>query len=151
MIQTSDEGYVVSGWTSALKGFNGLSSYMFLIKLVLTNMHWNSSYEGLGDSNALFVVQTDTSGYTTAGTTRSAEEYSHYDIWFAQLDPSGVLKSLSPIPTAPAPETSPTVPEFTSTAVLALAVITCVVALTLKRRQALSGNRLFKLKVASSR
>jgi hypothetical protein len=92
VIQTSDGGYAVSGWTSSLKGFAGLSSYMFLIKVdVNGNMQWNSTYEGLGDNNALFVVQTDDGGYAMAGTTRSTDEEAHYDIWFAKVDASGEI------------------------------------------------------------
>ena len=92
MIQTSDGGYAVTGWTSSLKGFPGLSSYMFLIKVdVNGNIQWNSTYEGLGDNKALFAVQTDDGGYAMAGTTRSTDEGAHYDIWFARVDASGAI------------------------------------------------------------
>jgi len=91
MVQTSDGGYAVSGWTSSLKGFAGLSSYMFLIKVdVNGNIQWNSTYEGLGDNIDLFAVQTDDGGYAMAGTTKSTDEGAHYDIWFAKVDASGV-------------------------------------------------------------
>jgi len=97
MIQTSDGGYAVTGWTSSLKGFPGLSSYMFLIKVdVNGNIQWNSTYEGLGDNNALFAVQTDDGGYAMAGTTRSTDEGAHYDVWFAKVDASG-----EPVPEFP--------------------------------------------------
>jgi len=92
LIRTSDGGYAVSGWTSSLKGFAGFSSYMFLIKVdVNGNIQWNSTYEGLGDSKALFAVQTDDGGYAIAGTTRSTDEGTHYDIWFARVDASGAI------------------------------------------------------------
>jgi hypothetical protein len=97
MIQTSDGGYAVTGWTSSLKGFPGLSSYMFLIKVdVNGNIQWNSTYEGLGDNNDLFAVQTDDGGYALAGTTRSSYENAYYDIWFAKVDAEG-----EPIPEFP--------------------------------------------------
>jgi len=90
LIQTSDGGYAVTGWTESLDGFAGFSSYVFLVKVDLNGkIQWNRTYEGLGDSKALFAVQTDDGGYVMAGTTRSTDEDAHYDIWFAKVDSSG--------------------------------------------------------------
>jgi len=91
LIQTSDGGYAVTGWTDSLDGFANFSSYLFLVKVDLNgNIQWNSTYEGLGDSKTLFIVQTDDGGYAMAGTTQSTNEGAHYDIWFAKVDASGV-------------------------------------------------------------
>ena len=90
LIQTSDGGYAVTGWTESLDGFAGFSSYMFLVKADLNGkIEWNSTYDGLGDSKALFAVQADDGGYAMAGTTRSTDEDAHYDVWFAKVDASG--------------------------------------------------------------
>jgi len=92
LIQTSDGGYAVSGWTSSLDGLFGFRNYLFLVKVDLNgNIQWNSTYEGLGDSKALFAVQTDDGGYAMAGTTRFTDEGTHYSIWFAKVDASGEI------------------------------------------------------------
>jgi len=118
IIQTSDGGYAVTGWTSSWTGFPGLSSYMFLIKVdVNGNIQWNSTYEGLGDNNDLFAVQTDDGGYALAGTTRSSYENAYYDIWFAKADTEG-----EPIP------------EFPTWIILPLFLMTSLVAIIVKKR-----------------
>jgi len=118
MIQTSDGGYAVTGWTSSLKGFPGLSSYMLLIMIDADgNMQRIKTYEGLGDSHALFVVQTDDGGYALAGTTRSSYEGAYYDVWFAEVDASG-----------------DPVPEFPSWLILPLFLMASLVAIIVKKR-----------------
>jgi len=98
LIQTSDGGYAVTGWTESLDGLFGFRNYFFLVKVDLNgNIQWNSTYEGLGDSKALFAVQTEDGGYAMAGTTKSTDEEAYYDIWFAKVDASG-----EPIPEFPA-------------------------------------------------
>jgi len=118
LIQTSDGGYAVTGWTDSLDGYAGMSSYVFLVKVdVNGNIQWNSTYTGLGESKALFAVQTDDGGYAMAGTTRSTDEEAYYDIWFAKVDASG-----EPIP------------EFPAWIILPLTMITTLVAIVVKRR-----------------
>ncbi len=118
MIQTSDGGYAVTGWTESLAGFAGFRSYLFLVKVDLNgNIQWNSSYTGLGDSKALFVVQTDDGGYALAGTTRSTDEGAHYDIWFAKVDSSGEV-----------------IPEFPSWAILPVLFIASLTVILGRKR-----------------
>lgn len=118
MIQTSDGGYVVTGWTSSLGGFPGLSSYMLLIMIDADgNMQRIKTYEGLGDSNALFAVQTDDGGYALAGTTRSTYQGAYYDVWFAEVDASG-----------------DPVPEFPSWLIIPLFLTASLAAIIVKKR-----------------
>jgi len=118
MIQTSDGDYAVTGWTSSLKGFPGLSSYMFLVTIDADgNMKRIKTYEGLGDNNAFFVVQIEDGGYAMAGTTRSTDWGAHYDVWFAKVDASGEP-----------------VPEFPSWLILPLFLMASLVAIIVKKR-----------------
>ena len=120
LIQTSDGGYAITGWTDSLDGYAGMSSYLFLVKVdVNGNIQWNSTYEGLGDNKALFAVQTDNGGYAMAGTTRSTDEGSHYDIWFTKVDPYGAI-----------------IPEFSSWIILPLLIIAPLAGLIYKKRLA---------------
>lgn len=119
LIQTRDEGYAVTGWTESLDGLYGFRNYLFLVKVDLNgNIQWNSTYEGLGDSKALFAVQTDDGGYALAGTTRTTEEGAYYDIWFAKVDSSGEI-----------------IPEFPSWVILPLTMIATLIAAVMKRRR----------------
>ena len=118
MIQTSDGGYAVTGWTESLDGLFGFRNYFFLVKVDLNgNIQWNSTYTGLGDSKALFAIQTEDGGYAMSGTTKSTDEEAYYDVWFAKVDASG-----EPIP------------EFPAWIILPLTMITTLVAIVVKRR-----------------
>ncbi|MHC3128479.1 MAG: hypothetical protein IBV52_00160 [Candidatus Bathyarchaeota archaeon] len=128
LIQTSDGGYAVTGWTSSLKGFPGLSSYMFLVTIDADgNMKRIKTYEGLGDNNALFVVQIEDGGYAMAGTTRSTDWGAHYDVWFAKVDASGEP-----------------VPEFPSWIILPLFLMASLVAIIVKKRMPKAVNKNIK-------
>ncbi|MCJ7614489.1 hypothetical protein MUO71_07000 [Candidatus Bathyarchaeota archaeon] len=90
MIQTSDGGYAVSGYTSSLGNYLGMYSYIHLVKVDFNGTkQWVRNYDGLGDNHALFVVETDDGGYAVAGTTQSPDEGAHYEIWFTKADTSG--------------------------------------------------------------
>ncbi|MCW4015575.1 MAG: hypothetical protein NWF06_04325 [Candidatus Bathyarchaeota archaeon] len=118
MIQTNDEGYMVSGWTSSLNSFPGLSNYMFLIKIDTNgNIQWNSTYLGLGDSTALFVLQTDNGDYALTGTTKPTDDETEYKIWFATVNAHGDY-----------------IPEFPTGVILPLFVIATSAALFYKKR-----------------
>lgn len=119
LIPTSDEGYAITGWTDSLDGYAGMSSYLFLVKVdVNGNIQWNSTYEGLGDNKALFAVQTDNGGYAMAGTTRSTDEGSHYDIWFTKVDPYGAI-----------------IPEFPSWTPLLIMLVAVLFAVAIYKRK----------------
>jgi hypothetical protein len=123
MIRTSDGGYAVTGWTESLDGLFGFRNYFFLVKIDLNgNIQWNSTYEGLGESKALFAVQTDDGGYAMAGTTRSTDEGTNYDVWFAKVDAEGAI-----------------IPEFQSWIILPLLLTAALAIIVSKQR--LTKNR----------
>lgn len=92
LIQTNDNGYLVSGYTSSLGNYPGLYSYFHLAKVDSDgSLKWVKNYDGLGDNKALFVVETDDDNYAIAGTTQTTEEGAHFDIWFARIDRNGAI------------------------------------------------------------
>lgn len=117
LIQTNDGGYIITGATDSRAGY--FHSYMFLIKVdVDGNIHWNSTYDGLGDNKALFAVEINDGGYAMAGTTRSTDEGAHYDIWFARVDASGAI-----------------IPEFPSWTPMLILLTLLAVALAIYKRR----------------
>jgi hypothetical protein len=117
LIQTND-GYAVTGSTDSLEGYAGFRSYLFLVTVDLSgNIQWNNTYNGLGDNNALFVMQDDDGGYVLAGTTKTTDEETYYDIWFSKADATGKI-----------------IPEFPSWTILPLLVSTMVVVIVYKKK-----------------
>jgi hypothetical protein len=86
VIQTSDGGYALAGYTDSF----GAGSFDFW--LVKTNssggMLWNQTYGGTGDDEASSVIQTSDGGYALAGYTDSFGAGS-YDFWLVKTDSSG--------------------------------------------------------------
>ncbi|MGD0979599.1 MAG: hypothetical protein ABR962_10740 [Candidatus Bathyarchaeia archaeon] len=85
VIQTSDGGYALAGYTNSF----GAGSYDFW--LVKTNssgsMMWNQTYGGSGDDEATCVIQTST-GYALTGYTNSTGAGDD-DFWLVTTDSSG--------------------------------------------------------------
>jgi predicted secreted protein len=69
VVQTSDGGYALAGFTSSL-GAGGLD--FWLVKTNSTGgMEWNQTYGGTANDGAYSVVQTSDGGYAVAGSTDS--------------------------------------------------------------------------------
>jgi len=118
MIQTGDDGYLVSGATHYLRGFVDLNSFMFLLKIDANgNLQWIKTFDGLGYNDSLFVVETENNSYALAGTTKSPVERTDYDIWFAKTDLQGDV-----------------IPEFTSWMFLALWITVLSAAVIIKKK-----------------
>jgi len=118
MIQTSDGGYAVSGYTGSLGGYPGMYSYMHLVKVDFNGTkRWVRNYDGLGDNHDLFVVETDDGGYAVAGTTQSPDEGAHYEVWFAKADASGE-----------------SIPEFPSWAILPIILLVTLVVTVYRKK-----------------
>jgi hypothetical protein len=85
VIQTSDGGYALAGYTNSF----GAGSYDFwLVKTDSSgNMVWNQTYGGSGDDEAGCVIQTS-NGYALAGITNSTGAGS-YDFWLIRTDSFG--------------------------------------------------------------
>jgi predicted secreted protein len=88
VIQTSDGGYALAGFTDSF----GAGKYDFW--LIKTNssgsMQWNQTYGGTGDEQASSVIQTSDGGFALAGYTDSFGAGS-YDFWLVKTDFSGTM------------------------------------------------------------
>jgi predicted secreted protein len=89
LIQTTDGGYAVAGWTSS-KGAGGAD--FWVIKLdEQGNEIWDRTYGGSGDDGATSLIQTTDGGYAVAGGTYS-KGAGKEDFWVIKLDEKGNLK-----------------------------------------------------------
>jgi predicted secreted protein len=85
LIQTTDTGYAMVGWTYA----NGQD--MLLIKTDASgNTQWNMTYGGTGLENGYALLQSDDGGYVLTGSTNSFGAGGN-DIWLVKVDESGVI------------------------------------------------------------
>ena len=89
LIQTTDGGYAVAGFTSS-KGAGDRD--LWVIKLDNQgNMIWDKTYGGRGNDLALSLIQTTDGGYAVAGYTLS-KGAGRADFWVIKLDAQGNLK-----------------------------------------------------------
>jgi len=86
LIQTSDKGYAVAGWTKSKGAGN---EDIWVIKLDNQgNQIWDRTYGGSGDDEAWPLVQTTDGGYAVAGVTKS-KGAGNVDVWVIKLDNQG--------------------------------------------------------------
>ena len=86
MVQTSDGGYAIAGYTNS-SGAGGADAW--LIKTDQSGNHqWNQTYGGANDDKAAFMVQTSDGGYAIAGYTESFGA-GGADAWLIKTDQSG--------------------------------------------------------------
>ena len=95
IVQTSDTGYALAGWTDSY----GAGGYDFwLVKTDSSGtMLWNKTYGGGGDDVAFSAVQTSDGGYALAGLTDSYSAGS-FDGFLVKTDSSG--NSVMPQPSS---------------------------------------------------
>ncbi len=86
VVQTSDKGYVLAGFTDSF----GAGGYDFwLVKTDASgNMQWNQTYGGTGNDRGECVKQTSDGGYAIAGSTSSFGA-GNDDFWLVKTDPDG--------------------------------------------------------------
>ena len=88
IVQTSDGGYAVAGYTES-KGAGGYD--MWVVKLNARGKRkWNKTFGGSDDDKAYSIVQTSDSGYAVAGYTKS-KGAGKKDMWVLKLDKDGNL------------------------------------------------------------
>jgi hypothetical protein len=91
VVQTSDGGYALAGYTRSFG--EGSGADFWLIKTNATgNMQWNRTY-GVTEfsSYAFSVVQTSDGGYALAGTTKSFGA-GDFDFWLVKTDATGNMQ-----------------------------------------------------------
>jgi uncharacterized delta-60 repeat protein len=86
IIQSSDGGYAVAGWTSS---FGAGSRDIYVVKLDAGgNVQWTKTIGGSSDDAAYSIIQSSDGGYVVAGWTKSFGAGS-YDFYVVKLDSSG--------------------------------------------------------------
>jgi hypothetical protein len=90
LIQTSDGGYALAGWTDS----SGGGGYRFyLVKTDSSgNMLWNKTYGAAGENEAYSVIQTSDGGYALAGYTDSSGA-GGFDFYLVKTDSAGSSSS----------------------------------------------------------
>jgi len=89
MIQTSDGGYALAGYTTS----SGTGGRQFLLVKIDSNgnMIWNQTYGEAGDSEAYSVIQTSDGGYAIAGSTDSAGAGGN-DFYLVKVNANGAME-----------------------------------------------------------
>jgi uncharacterized delta-60 repeat protein len=86
IIQSSDGGYVVAGWTNSF-GAGGWDFYV--VKLDSSgNVVWTKTIGGIGDDQAWSIIQSSDGGYVVAGNTSSFGA-GGWDFYVVKLDANG--------------------------------------------------------------
>ncbi|MGA3192317.1 MAG: hypothetical protein ABSD73_07365 [Candidatus Bathyarchaeia archaeon] len=124
IVQTSDGGYALAGWT----GSYGAGNYDFwLVKTYSSGtMQWSKTYGGGGDDEAFSLVQTSDGGYALAGFTDSYGA-GIYDGFLVKTDSAG--NSVMP----QSPSSFPTL--YLAIVIVAIIVIIAIVAVFIARRR----------------
>jgi hypothetical protein len=95
VIETSDGGYALAGYTGSPDGENttGFDAENWDVLLVKTdqhgNMEWNQTYGGPEDDHARSLVETSDGGYALGGTTTV---FGSTDLWLIKTDAAGFME-----------------------------------------------------------
>lgn len=94
-IQTSDGGFIISGSSDNLNGFNGLQGYLFMCKLTSDgNVQWQTKYNTSTDQNSsLATVQTNDGNYVLAGVVTNTTGIK--TVWFTKASSTGSITAQS--------------------------------------------------------
>ena len=98
VIQTSDNGYIIAGYTNSTDGnvtqFYGGFDFWVLKLTNAGNLMWQKSYGGTGDEQANSIIQTNDGGYAVAGKSNSTtgmitDHRGQNDAWIVKIDALG--------------------------------------------------------------
>jgi hypothetical protein len=113
VVQTSDGGYAIAGWTGSYGAGN---DDVWLVKTdAAGTVQWNQTYGGTSWDDGYSVVETSDGGYAIAGWTGSYGA-GNDDVWLVKTDESGV------------------VPEFQFWIILPLLMLAPLFAVILKKK-----------------
>lgn len=99
--QTSDQGYIVAGYTDSSNGDVGSNNGgrdFWIVKLSSDgNIEWEKTYGGSNTEDAISIKQTSDNGYIAVGYTRSddgdvSEHKGNNDFWIIKLSIDGDLE-----------------------------------------------------------
>jgi hypothetical protein len=89
LIQTSDGGYAITGYT---RSFGAGDKDIYVVKLdAKGNLQWTKTIGGPSDEGGLSLIQTSDGGYAIAGDTKSFGA-GGYDVYVVKLDAKGNLQ-----------------------------------------------------------
>ncbi len=100
IIQTTDAGYIFTGYTNSNDGDvsgNHGSNDVWVVKISATGgMQWQKCYGGTQSDGAASIIRTADSNYVFAGFSYSTDgdvtkNQGHSDVWMAKISPSGSL------------------------------------------------------------
>jgi predicted secreted protein len=124
VVQTSDGGYALAGWTTS---YGAGEADFWLVKTTSNGtMQWNKTYGGAGDDEAFSLVQTSDGGYALAGTTNSYGA-GNYDGFLVKTDSAG--NSVMPQPS------SFSIPYFAIIIVVIVVVVIIIAVVFIVRRR----------------
>ena len=90
IIQTSDGGYAVAGFTS---GFGAVNLDMYITKFEADgSLQWSRTIGGLWREEAFEIIQTTDGGYAIAGYTHTFGQTSDEDMYIVKLDSLGTFQ-----------------------------------------------------------
>ena len=87
LIQTSDDGYAIAGFT---KSFGGGEADVYVVKLDANgNLQWTKTIGGKKEDFGSSLIQTSDGGYAIAGDTKSFSAGKWWDVYVVKLDRNG--------------------------------------------------------------
>ena len=89
VIQTSDGGYALAGYTDS--SGNGGNDFYLVKTDAAGNMQWNMTYGGIGDDEAYSLIQTGDGSYALAGYT-SSSSVGVYNFWLVKTNSTGGMQ-----------------------------------------------------------